>query len=1100
MKRILLPLPLLGVLAVMSYWAPAAPPEEPYRPHIAPASEEARQALGRIQVASGLKVDLFAAEPLLANPVAFAIDGRGRFYVAETFRHGAGVTDIRGHMDWLEEDLASRTVADRLALLKRRVRDNARSYGIEHDRLRLVQDTDGDGKADRATVFADGFKRIEAGIGAGVVVRDGEVWYTCIPALWKLRDTDGDGRADEYKALHEGFGVHVGYLGHDLHGLIFGPDGKLYFSIGDRGLNVKTPGGTLACQDTGCVLRCNPDGSELEVYHYGLRNPQELAFDQYGNLFTGDNNSDAGDQAKWFYLVEGGDSGWRIGYQFETVMGRRGPYMAEELWKPRFEEQATYIVPPIANIGDGPSGLAYYPGVGLPKRYDNHFFLCDFRGGSVNSGVHSFTVEPDGATFKLADHDPRFLRSLLVTDVAFGPDCKLYVSDWVEGWEKPGKGRLYKVWDPDQEKSALVAEVRSLLGGGLAKKGDAELAKLLSHADQRVRQEAQFRLAARGKAALPWFTSVAREGKDRLGRLHAIWGLGQIGRKDAEAYDIVLSLTRDGDGEVRTQAAKVLGDGRVKKARSALIALLKDPEPRVRFYAAQGLGRLGDARAVEPVLAMLRENADGDAYLRHAGVMVLARCTPAEKLAGLAKAPSVGVRRAALLALRRQESPRVAVFLDDADPALVTEAARAINDVPIEEAMPALAALAGRRDLTTFAWYRVLNANFRLGKAENAAAVAKVAARSDVSEALRVEALAELGDWAEPRGRDRVMGLWRPLPKRPADVAVKALRPVLGGVFRGPREVRREAARVAGQLGIREVGPLLFATLKDGKGDVGSRLAALQALHALRDEKLDEAVGLALADREPALRDEARWILANTNPERAIGELKKALAKGTRLEHRGAFATLGEMKGPAPAEMLSTWMDRLLAGKVAPEDRLDVAEAVVRNGSAALKAKLERYYAELDRDKKLGRWRDALVGGDAERGRRIFHSKAEVSCLRCHKVAGEGGEVGPDLGGIGAKQKRDYLLEAVVFPNRQIAEGYDGVLLFLTNGKTVTGVLKSEDAREVKVMTAEGNLVAVPKSKIDERQKGKSAMPEDLTKHLSRKEVRDLVEFLAGLK
>src|SRR5262249_11952435 len=150
----------------------------------------------------------------------------------------------------------------------------------EHDRVRLVEDSDGDGVADKASVFADGFHDAAAGIGSGVLARKDNVYYTCIPDVWLLRDTKGTGPADVRQSLHTGYGVHVAFLGHDAHGLKFGPDGKLYFSIGDRGLNVKTlDGKTLSVPDCGSVLRCDPDGTNLEVVATGLRNPQCLAFD-----------------------------------------------------------------------------------------------------------------------------------------------------------------------------------------------------------------------------------------------------------------------------------------------------------------------------------------------------------------------------------------------------------------------------------------------------------------------------------------------------------------------------------------------------------------------------------------------------------------------------------------------------------------------------------------------------------------------------------------------------------------------------------------------------------------------------------------------------
>src|SRR5262249_29261617 len=252
-----------------------------YAPRIASASQEAERAIRAFRVPAGLKVELFAAEPLLANPVAFCIDEKGAAYVAETFRLNAGLPDHREHMNWLDEDLACRRVADRVAMYKKYLGSGFAKYEVEHERVRRVVDRDGDGRADAATVFADGFNDPAAGIGAGVLARKGDVWYACIPWLWKLRDNDGDGRADRRELLHQGYGVHVGFLGHDLHGLRFGPDGKLYFSIGDRGFNVTTLDNLrLAVPDTGSVLRCNPDGTELEVFATGLRNPQELAFDE----------------------------------------------------------------------------------------------------------------------------------------------------------------------------------------------------------------------------------------------------------------------------------------------------------------------------------------------------------------------------------------------------------------------------------------------------------------------------------------------------------------------------------------------------------------------------------------------------------------------------------------------------------------------------------------------------------------------------------------------------------------------------------------------------------------------------------------------------
>ena len=1007
----------------------------------------------RIRVPPGMKIDLWAAEPMLANPVVFCIDAQNRIYVAETFRMKFGVPDIRGIMSWLDDDLACRTVADRVAMMKRRLgkkisrlqrpsradppagRHEGRRQGRQVHRLRR-----------RLSQHRIRSRGRPAGAGK-------DVYYTCIPDLWLLRDNKDAGKADERTKLSSGYGVHIGYIGHDLHGLILGPDGKLYFSIGDRGLNVKTRDRHLFYPDQGSVLRCNLDGSELEVFATGLRNPQELAFDEHGNLFTCDNNSDGGDRARWTYLVEGGDCGWRIGYQFGGVQSNRGPWNAEKLWHPHHPEQAAWIVPPIANIADGPAGLAYYPGLGLPERYDGHFFLADFRGGPANSGIRSLANKPRGAGFEMTDQH-EFLWSVLATDVDFGMDGALYVSDWVNGWDLTGKGRLWKVSDPKYANSPAQQEVKKLMAEGMTSRKPAELARLLAHKDMRVRREAQFALADRGKSAIPVLAGATKSDQPQLARLHAIWGLGQIGRTRPARMNPFSALLDDKDAEVRAQAAKVLGDGKVGSgAPRNCCRCWRTPSracvsSRLRRWASSASkDAFAPAGGPDPNATPTRTPGCAmrpSSPWRRAATRLLCRSAATDA--------SVAVRRAALLAYRRQAHAEVARFLADVDGELVLEAARAINDVPIEPAMPKLAALIGRRGMSDALGYRVLNANFRLGKAENARAVAGFAARSEGRAsgcAWRPSAM--LGMWAKPPGRDRIMGLWRPLEPRPESMAADALRPALGGIFTGPDKVRQEAAKVAAQLGIKEIGPTLFEMVADAKRPAQVRVDTLMALAALKDERLDKALKLALADAEPRLRGEARRVLAQKQPRGGLASLAAALDKGATVEKQLAFEVLGEMKGNQAAQaLLGKWLDRLLAGKVP-------AEAAARSGGGG-RAQSDaptsrRSWLATTRSgpkrEPFGKWRDSLVGGDAESGRRIFLYKSEVSCLRCHKAAGEGvGEVGPDLTGIGGKQKRDYLLESIVEPNKQIAKGFETVELTLASGQIRSGVLKARMRRK----------------------------------------------------
>jgi quinoprotein glucose dehydrogenase len=1083
---------------------PPAPKKKAGQPKAPVPIRDAELAARSIQVPGGMRLGLFAIEPMVGNPVALAIDERGRVYVAETFRLYRGVTDTRRHMNWLDDDMACRTVDDRVAMFRKYLSaEEFAGYRGVSDQVRLVEDTDGDGKADRASVFAAGFDQVPDGPAAGVAARRGGVWFTCIPDLRYLRDDDGDGRAEVRRSLSHGYGVHVNFLGHDLHGPVFGPDGRLYFSIGDRGFNVRTGGRDLVCLDTGAVLRCDPDGSGLEIFATGLRNPQDLAFDRFGNLFTGDNNSDSGDKARWVHVVEGGDSGWRIGYQYIKEPVTRGPWNAEKLWHPRWDGQAAYIVPPLINIADGPSGVACEPGASLmPERYRDRFFLCDFRGASGQSGIRSLALAPEGASYKVVDSD-QFVWGVEATDVEFGPDGALYMTDWIEGAgaTATGKGRIRTVFDPSRAGDPQVREVKTLLAEGMAGRPEEELARLLGHPNMRVRQEAQFALAAKGAAAITTLAGRARAGNDQLARVHAIWGLGQVGRTAPAALEKVAPLFESDDAEVRAQAARVLGDARWASSGAALTARLGDESPRVRAFAAIGLGKLRYREAVGPLLGLLRDNADRDPYLRHAGVMGLAGIGDLDALLASSSDPSASARMGVLLALRRLERPEVARFLNDPEPLLVVEAARAIYDVPITLALPRLAGVAVSSSSSDPLLRRVLNANARMGGRAQASTVAALAARTDVPTPIRVEALQVLAAWAQPAGLDRVVGLWRPLPPRPAEDAIVALRMVLPNLLHdAPNAVALAALRAIGPLPIKEAGPALVALASDASRDAAPRAEAIRALDRLDDAGLAAAVRRALDDRDASLRVEARKLLARLAPGEAIPILQSVLEQGSIAERRGALAALGDVRGPAADRARLRWLDRLGTKDVPPEVELDLLEAAGRRKNPEIARRLRKIDDARPHDDPLSPYRETLVGGDAERGWKIFSEKAEVECIRCHKARDRGGEVGPDLNGIGSRQDRRYLLESIVTPDRQIAKGFETLVIAAADGQVHTGIVKEDTPDHIRLIKPDGKFVEVPKADIEEQKRGASAMPQDLIKHLSRSEVRDLVEFLATVK
>jgi putative heme-binding domain-containing protein len=767
--------------------------------------------------------------------------------------------------------------------------------------------------------------------------------------------------------------------------------------------------------------------------------------------------------------------------------------------------------------------MAYDPGTALSDEWRNHFFVTSFPGAPANARIYAFTLKEDGAGFAM-DREKVLLRGVLSVGIRIGPDGALYLTDWITGWNSKDSGRLWKLDAPAAAGTTIRKEVQTLLAADFAPRSASDLATLLRHADMRVRQKAQFALARRRE--VPTLLEAARDTSSLHARLHGLWGLAQLARKDTAHAALLRPFLKDPDGEIRAQAARLIGDVRHAAAGADLLPLLMDTAPRARFFAAEALGRMAYGPATEPLVDMLADNDGHDPTIHHAGSLALASIGDAAALSGLSTHASRAVRLAAVVALRRMQHPGVGRFLADSDEHVATEAARAVNDDgSIPAAVPQLAAMLGTTRFSNEPLLRrAINANLRLGHDAAVQRVAAFAADASASEALRVEAIATLGVWADPSPLDRVDGYYLAPFDVPqggtsgqsatarattrgaagASAALQRLYDTLTAPGAAPvsADVKVAMAQAAGRLGLRSAEAPLRAQLRaDPSPEV--RVAALEALQALKVSKMDELMQVAFADADATVRRAALGLLPDLSMTSAakVRHITTVLERGSVTEQQGALDVLGRLESPESRRLLGTYLGTLSAGRLAPELQIDLLDAVRADGAPALQQQLDTYQQARKADSLAGAFREGLaVGGDARRGRQVYAQNPTAECTRCHAIRGQGSDVGPDLTRIGATLSRDQLVEALIAPNARIAPGYGLVGLTLRDGSRVDGTLREETDTHLTLLVGTPPVEQrVAKADIAERTDPVSAMP-PLGLVLEPREVRDLVEFLASLR
>ena len=277
------------------------------------------------------------------------------------------------------------------------------------------------------------------------------------------------------------------------------------------------------------------------------------------------------------------------------------------------------------------------------------------------------------------------------------------------------------------------------------------------------------------------------------------------------------------------------------------------------------------------------------------------------------------------------------------------------------------------------------------------------------------------------------------------------------------------------------------------------QVQAIQSLVAAADPGVREIAATLVTDKQPLVRAAARTMRAATlPPAEVVPELVTAIDSRHLGERQAAVVAVGGIDHPAARDAVATLATRFEAGSVDPSIELEVLEAVEKRlgkeRAQALSASRVRP------DDPLSAWQDVLAGGDAASGKAVFLTKTEVSCVRCHKEGKQGGDVGPALDGIARTRDRRHLLESIVLPDAKVEEKFRTTVVVTDAGKTIAGIVVSENGTTLTLKNAEGKIVAVPVKSIDERTSGPSAMPADLVGKMTRRELRDLLEWLGGLK
>ncbi len=973
-----------------------------------PEDHSPENSLADLKAYKGLEVGLFASEPMFSNPTNISVDAKGRVWVCEAYNY-------------------------------RNQLNPKNPVKKEGDRIMILEDTDGDGVADKSKVFYQG---TDVNAALGICVLGDKIYVSCSPNVFVFTDANGDDVPDKKEILFTG--IKGEQHDHGMHTFTFGHDGRLYFNMGNEGEVLLTAEGDTVVDvhgrkvvtngkpfRQGLALRMEMDGSDVEVLGHNFRNNYELAVDPYGTVWQPDNDDDGNKAVRINYVMEQGNYGFTDEVTGAGWSSRR-TNMEKEIPLRHWHLNDPGVVPNLLQTGSGsPTGIMLYEGTMLPEVFQSQLIHAE-PGHNV---VRSYVVENDGAGYKAkivnlveSQKDQWFRPS----DVTAAPDGSIFIADWYDpgvGGHQVGdldRGRIYRVTPPKTnyvipavDLSTAAGAIKALVNPNtdiryqgyqaLVKMGneaETELKKLWTGENPRHRAQALL-LLSRLSDKRDAYLDEALTDKDPNIRITAIRTARQLKR---DVLNTVSKLRNDPSPQVRREVAIAIRGNNSVEAANIWTDLALQYDGKDRWYVeALGISAEGNwdlyfdtwrkkvgndwkkrdnqdivwrsrSKSALPMLAELITSADDEEMMRYFRAFDFHNDASKQKVL------------TALITRSKDAKLLYALKHVNATNYTMTGAVKSKLNTVLDKSKGQLE-------------YVELIELYKLGN--KAPDLLEVALQYPDSASGR-EASKVLLDWDR---QDLFRKVLKEDKKNQTIALIKSIQPHI---------YDRKAMIIMEEIFLDSTRDVEVRTLAV-RSFAGPWQSENRLLELAKENKISQDLHIA------------------------AGGVFQAAWRGNVREEGAKYIKLPGSKEGASLPAVSVLMD---------------------------------------------------TKGTAKNGKEVFKN----ICSNCHQIDKEGVNFGPDLSEIGGKLSKQALYNSILFPDQGISFGYEGYRIQLKDGSMAMGRILSETEEKIDLQYITTQQTVEKSSVVSRTKMENSLMPGNLHSSMSQQELVDLVEYLTGLK